>query len=74
MEHEYYILSDGFKITLTGLTLVAGNQFQIYSSGSDFGLYTVLSAAGPTYTTTTRMPALSGNYTISEIKPNASNM
>ena len=66
---EYSILADGFKITIKGLTLVAGNQFHIYSNGSDYGLYIVLSAAGDTYTTTTRMPALNGIYNISEIQP-----
>ena len=74
VEHEYSILSDGFKITIKGLTLVAGNQFRIYSDGSDYGLYTVLSAAGDMYTTSTRMPALSGNYTISQIQRKGSNM
>ena len=31
MQSEYSILSDGFKITTQGLTLVAGNQFHIYN-------------------------------------------
>ena len=68
MEHEYHILSEGFKITIKGLTLIPGNQFHIYSEGSDYGLYTVLSTAGDTYITSTRMPALSGNYTVSQIQ------
>ena len=64
MENEYSILSEAFKITIKGLTLAAGNQFHIYNGSSDYGLYTVVSVAGDTYTTSTRMPALSGNYTI----------
>lgn len=68
MQSEYFILSDGFKITIQGLTLLAGDQFCIYSGSSDYGLYTVISAEGDTYTTSTRMPALKGNYTISQIQ------
>ena len=67
MQSEYFIFSDGFKITIQGLTLVAGNQFHIYSGGSDYGLYTIVSVEGDTYTTSTRMPALSGCYTINLI-------
>ena len=36
MQNEYSILSDGFQITIQGLTLVARNQFHIYS-----GSYTI---------------------------------
>lgn len=54
MQSEYSILSEGFKITIQGLTLAAGNQFHICNGSSDYGLYT-----GDTYTTSTRMPALS---------------
>ncbi len=68
MQSEYFILSDGFKITIQGLTLVAGNQFHIYDGSSDYGLYTIVSVTGDTYTTSTRMPALSGNYIISQIQ------
>ena len=68
MQSEYSILSEGFQITIQGLTLVAGNQFYIYYGISDYGLYTIVSVAGDTYTTSTRMPALSGNYTISQIQ------
>jgi hypothetical protein len=68
MQSEYSILSDGFKITIQGLTLVAGNQFHIYSGSSDYGLYTIVSVEGDIYTTSTRMPALSGNYIISQIQ------
>ncbi len=68
MQSEYSILSDGFKITIQGLILVAGNQFHIYDGSSDYGLYTIVSVAGDTYTTSTRMHALSGNYTISQIQ------
>lgn len=68
MQSEYSILSDGFKITIQGLTLVAGNQFHIYSGSSDYGLYTIVSVEGDTYTTSTRMPALSGNFIISQIQ------
>ena len=68
MRSEYFILSDGFQITIQGLTLVAGNQFHIYSGSSDYGLYTIVSVAGNTYTTSTRMPALSGNYIIRQIE------
>ena len=64
MQSEYSILSEGFQITIQGLTLVAGSQFHIYNGSSDYGLYTVLSVTGNTYTTSTRMPALSGNYII----------
>ena len=64
MQNEYSILSEGFQITIQGLTLVAGSQFHIYNGSSDYGLYTVLSVTGNTYTTSTRMPALSGNYII----------
>ena len=64
MQGEYSILSEAFKITIQGLTLAAGNQFHIYNVSSDYGLYTVVSVAGNTYTTSTRMPALSGNYMI----------
>ena len=64
MDNEYSILSEAFKITIQGLTLVAGNQFYIYYGISDYGLYTIVSVAGDTYTTSTRMPALSGNYII----------
>ena len=64
MQSEYSILSEGFQITIQGLTLVAGNQFYIYYGISDYGLYTIVSVAGDTYTTSTRMPALSGNYII----------
>ena len=68
MQSEYSIFSDGFKITIQGLTLVAGNQFHIYSGSSDYGLYTIVSVEGDTYTTSTRMPALRGNYTIKQIQ------
>ena len=68
MQNEYSILSDGFQITIQGLTLVAGNQFHIYSGSSDYGLYTIVRVAGDTYTTSTRMRALSGNYIISQIQ------
>ena len=64
MQSEYSILSEGFQITIQGLTLVAGSQFHIYNGSSDYGLYTVLSVTGNTYTTSTRMPALSGIYII----------
>ena len=64
MQNEYSILSEGFQITIQGLTLVAGSQFHIYNGSSDYGLYTVLSVTGNTYTTSTRMPALSGIYII----------
>ncbi len=67
MQSEYSILSDGFKITIQGLTLVTGNQFHIYDGSSDYGLYTIVSVEGDTYTTSTRMPALSGNFIISQI-------
>ena len=67
MQSEYSILSDGFQITIQGLKLVAGNQFHIYDGSSDYGLYTIVSVAGNTYTTSTRMPALSGYYTIRQI-------
>ena len=68
MQSEYSILSEGFQITIQGLTLVAGNQFYIYYGISDYGLYTIVSVAGDTYTTSTRMPALRGNYIISQIE------
>ena len=68
MQSEYFILSEGFKISIQGLTLAAGNQFHIYNGTSDYGLYTVVSVAGDTYTTSTRMPALSGNYIIRQIE------
>ena len=68
MQKEYSILSDGFKITIQGLTLVTGNQFLIYSGSSNYGLYTIVSVSGDTYTTSTRMPALRGNYTIIPIQ------
>lgn len=68
MESKYLILSDGFKITIQGLTLVAGSQFHIYDGSSDYGLYTILSVEGNTYTTSTRMPALNGNYIIRQIQ------
>lgn len=68
MQSEYSILSNGFKITIQGLTLVTGNQFHIYSGSSDYGLYTIVSVEGDTYTTSTRMPSLSGNYIISQIQ------
>ncbi|MBC7745649.1 MAG: hypothetical protein H7096_11150 [Flavobacterium sp.] len=68
MQTEYSILSDGFKITIQGLTLVAGNQFHIYSGSSDYGLYTIVSVEGDTYTTSTRMPALSGNFIINQMQ------
>ena len=68
MQREYSILSDGFKITIQELTLVAGNQFHIYNASSDYGLYTIVSVEGDTYTTSTGMPAFSGNYTISQIQ------
>ena len=64
MQSEYSILSEGFQINIQGLILVAGSQFHIYDGSSDYGLYTVLSATGNTYTTSTRMPALSGIYII----------
>ena len=67
MQREYSIFSDGFKITIQGLILVPGNQFHIYDGSSDYGLYTVISVEGSTYTTSTRMPALKGNYIISKI-------
>ena len=41
MQREYSILSDGYTITIQGLTLVAGNQFHIYDGSSDYGLYTI---------------------------------
>ena len=68
MQSEYSILSEGFQITIQGLTLVAGSQFHIYNGSSDYGLYTVLSVTGNTYTTSTRMPALSGIYIIELIQ------
>lgn len=68
MQSEYSILSNGFEITIQGLTLVPGNQFHIYCGSSNYGLYTIVSVKGDTYTTSTRMPALSGNYTISQIQ------
>ena len=68
MQSEYSILSEGFQITIQGLTLDAGSQFHIYNGSSDYGLYTVLSVTGNTYTTSTRMPALSGNYIIELIQ------
>ena len=68
MQSEYSILSDGYQITIQGLMLVAGNQFHIYNGSSDYGLYTIVSVAGNTYTTSTRMPALSGNYIIRQIQ------
>ena len=68
MQSEYSILSEAFKITIQGLTLATGNQFHIYNGSSDYGLYTVVSVAGDTYTTSTRMPALSGNYSIRQIE------
>ena len=68
MQNEYSILSEAFKITIQGLTLAAGNQFHICNGSSDYGLYTVVSVAGNTYTTATRMPALSGNYMIRQIE------
>ena len=68
MQSEYSILSEAFKITIQGLTLVAGDQFHIYNGSSDYGLYTIVSVEGDTYTTSTRMPALSGNYTIRQIQ------
>jgi hypothetical protein len=64
MQKEYSIVSNGFNITIQGLTLVTGDQFIIYRGSSNYGLYTVLSVSGDTYTTSTRMPALRGNYTI----------
>ena len=64
MQSEYSILSEGFQITIQGLTLDTGSQFHIYDGNSDYGLYTVLSVSGSTYTTSTRMPALSGIYII----------
>ena len=63
MQSEYSILSEGFKITIQGLTLAAGNQFHVCNGSSDYGLYT-----GDTYTTSTRIPTLSGNYTIRRIE------
>ena len=68
MQSEYSILSEGFQITIQGLTLVAGGQFHIYDGNSDYGLYTVLSVTGNNYTTSTRMPALSGKYIIRQIQ------
>jgi hypothetical protein len=68
MQSEYSILSEGFQITIQGLILVAGSQFHIYDGSSDYGLYTVLSVTGNTYTTSTRMPALSGIYIIELIQ------
>ena len=68
MQSEYSILSEAFKITIQGLTLVAGDQFHIYNGSSDYGLYTIVSVEGDTYTTSTRMPALSGNYIIRQIQ------
>ncbi len=65
---KYIISSDGFTITIKALTLVAGNKFHIYKDGSDYGLYTVLRAVENAYTTSTRLPALSGLYTISLIE------
>lgn len=67
MQSEYFIVSDSFKITIQGLALVAGNQFNIYSGSSNYGLYTIVGVEGDTYTTSTRMPALSGHYTINLI-------
>ena len=67
MESECSIVSDGFKINIQGLTLVAGNQFHIYDGSSDYGLYTIISVTGDTYTTSTRMPAFTGYYTINLI-------
>ena len=64
MQKECSILSNEFKITIEGLTFVAGNQFFIFSGSSNYGLYTIVSVSGNTYTTSTRMPALKGNYTI----------
>ena len=68
MQSEYSILSEGFQITIQGLTLDTGSQFHIYDGSSDYGLYTVLSVTGNTYTTSTRMPALSGIYIIELIQ------
>ena len=68
MQSEYSILSDGYQITIQGLMLVAGNQFHIYNGSSDYGLYNIVSVAADTYTTSTRMPALSGNYIIRQIQ------
>jgi hypothetical protein len=68
MQKEYSIVSNGFNITIQGLTLVAGDQFIIYKGSSNYGLYTVLSVSGDTYTTSTRMPALRGKYIISQIQ------
>ena len=68
MRSEYSILSEGYQITIQGLTLVVGNQFHIYDGSSDYGLYTIVSVSGDTYTTSTRMPALSGNYIINQIQ------
>ena len=68
MQSEYSILSEGFQINIQGLILVAGSQFHIYDGSSDYGLYTVLSGIGNTYTTSTRMPALRGKYIIRQIQ------
>ena len=68
MQNEYSILSDGYTITIQRSTLVAGNQFHIYDGSSDYGLYTIVSVAADTYSTSTRMPALSGNYIIRQIQ------
>ena len=68
MQKEYSISSNGFEITIQGLTLIKGNQFLIYKEGSNYGLYTIVSVSGDTYTTSTRMPALRGNYTIIQIQ------
>ena len=57
MQNEYSILSEAFKITVQGLTLFARNQLHINSGSSDYGLNTIVSVAGDTYTTSTRMPA-----------------
>ena len=73
MQSEYSILSEGFEITIQGLTLSAGNQFHIYDGSSDYGLYTIVSIAGDTYTTSTRMPALNGNYIIRQIQKTIDN-
>ena len=68
MQSEYSILSEGFQITIQGLTLNTGSQFHIYDGSSDYGLYTVLSVTENTYTTSTRMPALRGKYIIRQIQ------
>lgn len=67
MQKEYSISSNAFEITIQGLTLVKGNQFLITKEGSDYGLYTIVSVSGDTYTTSTRLPALNGNYIITQI-------